>query len=170
QHGNGLSVTNLTGLVCTSSGSITNTITLLNVTEADTGTYTVIVSNGLGSTNIPVLLAVVPVSAAGTRLATLHWFGSTSGDGGVLPNGLMLGSDGDLYGMTQYGRADSPSGLGTAFRMTTNGILTTLASFTGANGSVPQAALAQGNDGNLYGTTRYGGTWNDSDRWGLRQR
>jgi uncharacterized repeat protein (TIGR03803 family) len=157
QHGNGLYVTNLTGVVCSLTGPLTNTLTLPNVTEADTGTNTVIVSNGLGSTNVAAVLSVVPVSAAGTRLATLHWFSSNSG-GGWPPNGLVSATNGDLYGTTQFGRVASPTGLGTAFRLTTNGILTTLVSFTGANGSVPQAALAQGSDGNLYGTTKYGGS------------
>jgi uncharacterized repeat protein (TIGR03803 family) len=158
QHGNGLSVTNLAAAVCSLSGSLSNTLTLTNVTEADSGTNTVVVSNGLGSTNVPAVLTVVPVSAAGTRLVTLHWFSSTSGGGGWPPNGLVCATNGDLYGTTQFGRAGSPSGLGTAFRLTTNGVLTTLVSFSGASGSVPQAALAQGNDGNLYGTTKFGGT------------
>ena len=35
--------------------------------------------------------------------------------------------------------------------------LTTLASFNGANGNEPMGALVQGNDGNFYGTTIYGG-------------
>src|SRR5215471_5721496 len=34
----------------------------------------------------------------------------------------------------------------------------TLVKFTGANGNGPTSALVQGTDGNLYGTTYYGGT------------
>ena len=141
------------------SGSATSVLTLVNVVEPNNGTYAVIVSNALASvTSTGAVLTVVPVSAPGTRLAMLHGFSSLSGGGGWPPNGLMAATNGDLYGTTQFGRSNSPSGLGTAFRMTTNGILTTLVSFAGANGSVPQAGLAQGSDGNLYGTTKYGGT------------
>jgi uncharacterized repeat protein (TIGR03803 family) len=140
------------------SGSGTSALTLFNVVEADNGTYSVIVSNVLSSvTSAGAVLTVIPVSAPGTRLATLHSFSSTGG-GGWPPNGLMSASNGVLYGTTQFGRSNSFSGPGTAFRLTTNGFLTTLVSFAVTNGSLPQAALAQGSDGNLYGTTKYGGT------------
>lgn len=68
---------------------------------------------------------------------------------------LVEGSDGNFYGTTAYGGA---GGGGVVFRVTTNGQLTTLVSFTGANGSHPMAALLQGSDGNFYGTTAYGGS------------
>jgi uncharacterized repeat protein (TIGR03803 family) len=38
-----------------------------------------------------------------------------------------------------------------------SGFFTSLASFDGANGANPQAALIQGTDGNFYGTAAYGG-------------
>ena len=45
------------------------------------------------------------------------------------------------------------------FKISTNGALTTLYSFTGGNdGANPQAGLVQGSDGNFYGTTYGGGT------------
>jgi uncharacterized repeat protein (TIGR03803 family) len=52
---------------------------------------------------------------------------------------------------------------GTIFRITTNGILTTLHSFRGGHfsggngGSNPYTGLVEGIDGNLYGTTAFGG-------------
>jgi uncharacterized repeat protein (TIGR03803 family) len=78
------------------------------------------------------------------------------------PSGLMQGSDGNFYGTTsQGGSFDLPSGGGTIFQMTTNGTVTTLYSFSGPDGQEPQGALVEGTDGNLYGTTSYGGPqWN----------
>ena len=44
------------------------------------------------------------------------------------------------------------------FKISANGVLTTLHAFTGGNdGANPSAALVQGSDGNFYGTTEYGG-------------
>jgi uncharacterized repeat protein (TIGR03803 family) len=70
---------------------------------------------------------------------------------GTSANGLTLGNDGNFYGTTQEGGS---SGHGTVFVVTTNGLLTTLYSFTGgSDGRNPTAALTLGNDGNFYGTT-----------------
>ena len=92
------------------------------------------------------------------ELTALFAFAGTNGD---MPMALIQGLDGNLYGMTQYGgSAYDPNGLpgyGTVFQLTTNGTLTTLCEFDGTNSSSPQA-LVQGNDGNLYGTTYWGGT------------
>ena len=46
--------------------------------------------------------------------------------------------------------------------MTTNGTLTTLASFNYTNGTQPRGALTLGNDGNFYGTTAGGGNTNST--------
>src|SRR4029077_16112375 len=58
-----------------------------------------------------------------------------------------------LYGTTQQGG----TGYGTAFGITTNGMFTCQAVFSGTNGENVIAGLAQGSDGNLYGTTIDGG-------------
>lgn len=77
-------------------------------------------------------------------------------NGNVLPpnqtgagpqGGLTKGEDGNLYGTTVVGGA---YGAGTFFRMTTNGLLTTLASF---NGSHPTLRLVPGASGSFYGAT-----------------
>jgi len=83
-------------------------------------------------------------------------------DGGYPSAGLALGSNGILYGTTTQGGAGGNGfmfgGSGTVFGITTNGTLNTLYSFTGWNdGSEPRGGLTQGSDGNLYGTTAYGG-------------
>lgn len=69
--------------------------------------------------------------------------------------GLFAGTDGNLYGTTIYGGMNN---YGTLFKIAPiTGILTTLVSFNGANGSNPTAGLIADADGNLYGTTAYGG-------------
>ncbi|MGP8199424.1 MAG: choice-of-anchor tandem repeat GloVer-containing protein [Limisphaerales bacterium] len=86
----------------------------------------------------------------------LYSFGGP--DGGSPDAPLVLGADGNFYGTTEYGGAN---GDGTVFRITTNGALTTLASFDYGNGANPAAALVLGTDGNFYGTTEYGGADGD---------
>ena len=76
---------------------------------------------------------------------------------GVDPRANAIqGSDGNFYGTTYSGGS---SGLGTVFKITPAGAETVLYSFAGGanDGSNPSAALVQGSDGNLYGTTYTGG-------------
>jgi uncharacterized repeat protein (TIGR03803 family) len=76
---------------------------------------------------------------------------------GYFPSaGLVQGTNGLLYGTTYYGGTNG--GYGTIFVMTTSGAVDTLVSFDNTNGNYPAAALVQGSDGNLYGTTAAGGT------------
>ncbi|HTB81860.1 MAG TPA: choice-of-anchor tandem repeat GloVer-containing protein [Opitutaceae bacterium] len=79
-----------------------------------------------------------------------------SNDGGINPvAALVQGSDGNFYGTTQNGGNNND---GIVFMVTPAGVLTTLVSFNGTNGSLPAAALLQGSDGNFYGTTSRGGS------------
>jgi uncharacterized repeat protein (TIGR03803 family) len=96
--------------------------------------------------------------AAG-ELTTLAAFARLNG---AEPYGsLLLTANGDLYGTTFKGGTNGqPFGLGTIFRVSSVGALTTLVSFNGSNGSNPYAGLAVGPDGLLYGTTWMGGTSN----------
>jgi uncharacterized repeat protein (TIGR03803 family) len=68
---------------------------------------------------------------------------------------LVEGSDGAFYGTTFGAGAQ---GLGSVFRVTTNGSFTTLVSFDGTNGAMPSWALVADGDGAFYGTTLRGGT------------
>ena len=77
--------------------------------------------------------------------------------------GLVQGPDGFLYGSTWGGGIIAPlypSGMGTIFKMSTNGDLTTLAFGDLTNGAAPQGTLIFGPDGNLYGTTYRAGRSN----------
>jgi len=98
----------------------------------------------------------------------LHFFkdGSVTNDGVYPQAGLTLGSDGNFYGTTFYGGSTisidpNQKGYGTAFRITPAGSVTILHSFNDGSivrdGAYPTAAFTLGSDGNLYGTTLYGG-------------
>jgi uncharacterized repeat protein (TIGR03803 family) len=90
-------------------------------------------------------------------LKMFNLYSFTGGTDGNLPTaGLVQGTDGSLYGTTYEGGEYND---GAIFKITTNGLFTTLYSFTaGADGYGPWAGLEQGTDGNYYGTTEYGGT------------
>jgi uncharacterized repeat protein (TIGR03803 family) len=95
------------------------------------------------------------IISPGAILNVLHNFLPTDNEGiGPGYAALVQGSDGNFYGTTWLGGSNNA---GTVFKMTSAGVLTTLASFGGANGSTPMAALVQGSDGNFYGTTEHGG-------------
>jgi uncharacterized repeat protein (TIGR03803 family) len=84
---------------------------------------------------------------------------TASGVDGVGINRLVQGGDGNFYGTTYGGGAYGGFGYGTVFKISANGALTSLYSFTGGNdGAFPRAALVQGSDGYFYGTTYDGGT------------
>ena len=76
-------------------------------------------------------------------------------DGAYPYAALTLGPDGNFYGTTLEGGSNP---LGTVFQVTTDGELTTLVNFVGANGATPQPSLTLGPDGNFYGTTAHGGS------------
>ena len=106
---------------------------------------------------------VFAVNRATGAITTL---GTFTGQTGALPgrvprSRLAVGSDGNLYGSTTAGGVGDG---GTIFKVTTSGIVTSVATFTGTAGVLPggepTAALVQAGDGNLYGVTRVGGAQN----------
>jgi uncharacterized repeat protein (TIGR03803 family) len=100
---------------------------------------------------------VFKVTLAGVE-SVLYSFGGNPGPDGSQPNGIIQANDGNFYGTTWFG---GPDGNGTVFKLTPAGMETVLYSFTQANsghGLQPSAGLIQANDGNLYGTTTYGGS------------
>lgn len=113
--------------------------------------------------NLWCLLACLALSLSAPRahatpiFSTLIYFDGTNG--AAPKGGLIQGADGNLYGTTVEGGTNNA---GTVFRVSPDGqTLDTLYSFTGgADGASPSAALAQGVDGNFYGTAYSGGATN----------
>ena len=113
---------------------------------------------------------VFKLTPTGT-LTTLYSFCMQTGcpDGSYPAGGVVQGTDGNFYGTTEDGglvnSSYCPDGCGTVFKITSTGTLTTLHKFVGTDGIEPVAGLAQGTDGNFYGTTYAGGNLRWCD-WG----
>lgn len=99
---------------------------------------------------------VFKVAAGTNALSTLYTFDGTHG--AVPLAGLIADASGNLYGTTSAGGATDD---GTVFQLAAGtNVLTTLASFNGANGNYPSSTLIADAAGNLYGTTQIGGANN----------
>jgi len=96
------------------------------------------------------------VNSSAQTLTTLVSFDGTNGAAPAAP--LIQGSDGNLYGTTQYGGTINACNggfnpCGTVFKITTSGMLTTY-SLNYNDGAYPVSPVVQGSDGNLYGTNQ----------------
>jgi len=77
--------------------------------------------------------------------------GPCASTGGDPEGGVVLGFDGNLWGTTLNGGKDSA---GTVFKVTPEGVLTLVYSFTNAeDDSAPYFSVLQGQDGNMYGVS-----------------
>jgi uncharacterized repeat protein (TIGR03803 family) len=111
----------------------------------------------------------------GGKISTIYTFCTQLNcTDGVQPGGLVVATDGNIYGVTFQGGAytavgcnpdGTAAGCGTLFRITPAGRLTTLYNFCSlancADGSLPVGPLIQATDGSLYGMTRSGGNTQD---------
>jgi uncharacterized repeat protein (TIGR03803 family) len=108
------------------------------------------------------MVAASPAGRAQTFTALYsfcsQYYPATSGclDGYWPYAGLVQATDGNFYGTTGGGGA---YGVGTVFKITPGGELTTLHSFDVADGTGPSGGLVQATDGNFYGTTSDGGPY-----------
>ncbi len=113
-------------------------------------------TNQGGANDLGTIFRVGP----GGQLTTLYNFCSQANClDGYYPHGsLLLAKNGKFYGTTIFG---GPGNYGTVFEMTPAGVRTTLYTFCSqpscTDGDDPGANMVQGANGNLYGTTEYGG-------------
>ncbi len=110
---------------------------------------------------------IFKITPSGTLTTIYSFCSQTNCADGFVPSSLVQGSDGNFYGTTAVGGSNVNclgSGCGTAFKITPGGTYTVLHEFCSqaqcTDGALPSAALVQGVDGNLYGTTQGGGTGN----------
>ena len=130
----------LAGLVQGNNGELYGTTCFGTANVGGSGTVFEVTPNGTFNT----LYSFSPFLAEGQNI-----------DGAFSHAGLVLGSNGVLFGTTTEGGSGN---VGTVFKITPTGAFTVLHTFTGAtDGSSPDAALALGTDGNFYGTTSQGG-------------
>jgi uncharacterized repeat protein (TIGR03803 family) len=106
-----------------------------------------------GAHNAGSALKVPPKGAA----TDLHDFNAEVGDGTLPYVSMVLGSDGNLYGVASGGGAHSD---GTVFEITSAGAYSTLSSFDGTHGNDPTTTPMQHTSGVIYGMTRGGGAHN----------
>jgi uncharacterized repeat protein (TIGR03803 family) len=105
---------------------------------------------------------VYKITAKGV-LTDLHDFDNTDGASPI--GNLVSANDGNLYGTTSRGGLYDYEGipqLGTIFRITPDGVFTSLFDFSTPDrqGYQPAVAMLEGTDGNFYGTTSAGGLSN----------
>jgi uncharacterized repeat protein (TIGR03803 family) len=112
-----------------------------------------------------VLVANVPLH--GQTFITLYSFNVT-GKGGKNPySGVLLGADGTVFGTTDHGGtgtcADGESGgCGTLYSVSASGTETVLYNFQlKPDANYPSGTLIEDSSGNFYGTTEFGGSYNE---------
>ena len=128
--------------------------------QAIDGNFYGTTGNG-GANNAGTIFKITP----GGTLTTLYSFCAQSGcpDGENPQPALIQANNGNFYGTT--GNGGTNGSYGTVFEITPSGALTTIYSFCAQSGCTdgtdPLAALVQGTDGRLYGTTAKGGANGD---------
>jgi len=92
----------------------------------------------------------------GSGYQPLYHFKGSPGDAQYPYGPLAMGTNGVLFGTTEFGGSNS---VGALFMMKSDGNgYRVLVHFGGSPGAYPRGQLILGDDGSLYGTTRSGGT------------
>jgi uncharacterized repeat protein (TIGR03803 family) len=150
--GTGLSVSSGNYTLTGTAAAITSELRALSFTSVD----------GVPNTSVTTTFTLSDTSSAygvdtyDSQLSTLATF--TGANGANPLSDLVSDAAGDLFGVTYGGGADND---GTVFEIAkSTGGLTTMASFTGANGAEPWGVTSDA-AGDLFGTTAYGGADGD---------
>jgi uncharacterized repeat protein (TIGR03803 family) len=95
---------------------------------------------------------VFRVNPSNGRIALLHNFieQDQSGGGWIPAGGLVLGTDGNLYGSANAGGANND---GVLFKVTKSKVYTQLFAFDGTDGARPESTSMQHTNGIIYGVT-----------------
>ncbi len=113
-----------------------------------------------GANNDGTVYEIAAGSGTITDLASFNGGPTSEGLDDTGPaGGLVEDANGDLFGTTSLGGADAD---GTIFEVVAgSGVVTTLATFDGSNGSYPESGVLEDSQGDLFGTTSNGGPESD---------
>jgi uncharacterized repeat protein (TIGR03803 family) len=104
---------------------------------------------------------VFKLNPDGTQFTILHNFNPGTGDGKYPNSALVIGTDGALYGTTEFGGTNNS---GVVFNLNTDGsqyeVLYSFGSTVG-DGANPKAPLVRAASGGLFGTAQFGGESNN---------
>jgi VCBS repeat-containing protein len=152
----------LTGLTLTPNSTFTGTISLAVTATNTEGTAQL--SSAAQDINVTVTALAAP-----SFMTLINFTGS---NGSTPFASLITDVNGNLFGTTVFGPAGADAyngdGSGTVFQITNNGTIaapsyasspTTLVTFNGSNGSLPETALVADANGDLFGTTASGGAF-----------
>ena len=123
--------------------------------HATNGNFYGMTSNG-GANNGGAIYQITP---AGQESLIYSFPIVPGGSAGPSPTGaLVQATDGNLYGITRFGGSLN---YGQVFKLTPSGVFSVVHSFSaGTTDGAEPSSLVQASDGNLYGTTLFGGTNN----------
>ena len=160
----------MVGMGAAQAASLTTLVSFTNQTGLDKGSdpQAGLIIDGLGNLYGTTLTGgtigagtvfELAKGASSYTFSTLATFNNQTGIGDNPFGGLYRDAGGNLYGTTAYGGGTAFDG--NVFKLTKSGssyTLSTLAVFTGGNGSSPDGTLIADSSGNLYGITGGGGT------------
>ena len=105
--------------------------------------------------------SVWELPSGGHAISDLADFNDTGSESFNPTGGVIIDSEGNLYGTLSFGEGSSTGGIFELVKGT--GTLSELAEFNGTDGQSPLGPLVMDSQGNLYGTAEQGGANGDGD-------